>query len=255
MADIYKLPGSSYEELVKIIKAYSSSKNGVPVSLTELAQASGMDKTVISRNNGFLVQIKLVSEGNKKAATELCINLGRAYVLEMADQIAIAWNDIICNDDFLNRMISTIQIKGEMSKSEFINHIVFSSGNNNTNNARAGASAVIEILKLSQLIEEKEGMIVTGNGNTKPLGLQKTIFPEENLKVAEVVNKKNESTNRENASFETGYYIQSYTCETGKTAKFIIPEDATEDDLLAFSDMLDIVLKRKFKIKVNTREV
>lgn len=255
MIDIYKLPGSSYEELIKIIKAYSSSKNGTPVSLAELAQTSGMDKTIISRNNGFLVQIKLVSEGNKKAATELGVKLGRAYMLEIEEQIAMAWNDIVCNDDFLNRMISTIQIKGEMSKSEFINHIVFSSGNNNSNNTRAGASAIIEILKLTQLIEEKEGMIVAGSGNIRPLCLQKTVSPDETLKMVEVVNKKNESINRENAAPETGYYIQSYTCETGKTAKLIIPEDATEDDLLAFSDMLNIVLKRKFKIKINTREV
>lgn len=41
---------------------------------------------------------------------------------------------------------------------------------------------------------------------------------------------------------EVGYYVQAYTCESGKAAKFVIPEDATEDDLLAFYDMLNIVL-------------
>lgn len=32
-------------------------------------------------------------------------------------------------------------------------------------------------------------------------------------------------------------------------AKIIIPENASKDDLLALRDMLDIVLKRKFKLK------
>mgnify|MGYP001074251118 CR=1 FL=1 len=62
--------------------------------------------------------------------------------------------------------------------------------------------------------------------------------------------KNAENSIREIQNPEKEYYIQSYTCESGKAAKFIIPEDATEDDLLAFCDMLDIVLKRKFKIKM-----
>ena len=41
MAEMYKLPGSSYEELIKIIKAYSLGKSGVAVSLDELVQATG----------------------------------------------------------------------------------------------------------------------------------------------------------------------------------------------------------------------
>ena len=50
MSEIYKLPGSSYEELIKIIRAYAAaSKNGAAVSLAEVAQSTGMDKTIISR--------------------------------------------------------------------------------------------------------------------------------------------------------------------------------------------------------------
>ena len=55
MSESFKLPGSSYEELTKIIKAYSTGKIGVPMSLDAVAQTTGMDKTVVSRNNGFLV--------------------------------------------------------------------------------------------------------------------------------------------------------------------------------------------------------
>ena len=154
MADTYKLPGSSYEEIIKIIRAYGTAKNGVALSLADVAQASGIDKTIVSRNNGFLIQIRLITDGNKKSATETCINLGRAYGCGINDQIALIWNDIVKNDEFLNRMISTIQIKGKMSKQEFANHIVFSSSNNSTPSAKTGALAIIEILKLTQLMEK-----------------------------------------------------------------------------------------------------
>lgn len=249
MSDAYKLPGSSYEELTKIIRAYSNIKNGQALSLADLAQMSGMDKTIISRNNGFLMQLKLVTEGNKKSPTSICITLGRAYTMGIKEQISKIWFDIVKNDDFLNRMISTIQIKSEMSKQEFIKHIVFSSSNNNTNNARAGAAAVIEILKLTQMIEEIDGKIISG----KSMETHEEIIDECQLDCEEIDNldnKKYEVNNKENNLLEVGYYIQSYTCESGKQAKIIIPEDATDDDLLAFDDMLKIVLRRKFKLSL-----
>ena len=54
MSETYKLPGSSYEEFVKIIKAYATGKNGIPMTLDTVAQTAGMDKTIVSRNNLLL---------------------------------------------------------------------------------------------------------------------------------------------------------------------------------------------------------
>ena len=249
MSEIYKLPGSSYEELIKIIRAYAAtSKNGAAVSLAEVAQSTGMNRTIISRNNGFLTQIKLVSEGNKKIPTDLCMNLGRAYQLNIEDEIAETWNHIITNDEFLRRMISVVQIKGEIAKGDFINHIVYSSSNNNSNNTRAGAAAIIEILKIAKKIEEYDDRIKVGTGIVKKkVHVEPTVYSEEKTQV-ETEMRSEESVNRIVIP-ETGYYVQTYTCESGKAAKFVIPEDATEDDLLAFYDMLNIILKRKFKIK------
>ena len=38
-------------------------------------------------------------------------------------------------------------------------------------------------------------------------------------------------------------FIQSYICESGAIGKIIIPENATKDDLLAFKELLDIVVR------------
>ena len=246
MSDVYKLPGSSYEEIVKIIQAYAfTSRNGTPVSLGELVQSSRIDKTIISRNNAFLVQANLITEGNKKSPTELCMKLGRAYQMKIEEQIIELWNEIVQNDDFMNRMISSVQVKGEILKNDFINHIVFSSGNNSTSSIRAGASAIVEILKLTKLIDEHEGKICVGNGSFKKL--ETTIEKIDKNKDDNSV-PRSEQVMRESQIAESGYYIQAYTCESGKAAKLIIPEDATRDDLCAFSDMLNIVLRRKFKV-------
>lgn len=51
-------------------------------------------------------------------------------------------------------------------------------------------------------------------------------------------------------SDEADYITQSIPFASGKIARFIIPVDATEDDLLLLHDMLDVLLKRKFKLVV-----
>ena len=45
-------------------------------------------------------------------------------------------------------------------------------------------------------------------------------------------------------------HAQLIPIESGKIAKIIIPVDSTEDDLLMIRDMLDVILKRKFKIEL-----
>lgn len=44
-------------------------------------------------------------------------------------------------------------------------------------------------------------------------------------------------------------HIQIYTCESGKWAKIIIPENATKDDLADIKETLDVIIKRRFKIE------
>jgi hypothetical protein len=47
----------------------------------------------------------------------------------------------------------------------------------------------------------------------------------------------------------TNNHIQIYTCESGKWAKIIIPENATKDDLAGIKEMLDVIIKRHFQIE------
>lgn len=57
-----------------------------------------------------------------------------------------------------------------------------------------------------------------------------------------------QTDNVQNVSNEAEYITQSIPTQSGKVAKIIIPIDAEEDDLYMIKDMLDIILKRKFKL-------
>ncbi len=52
------------------------------------------------------------------------------------------------------------------------------------------------------------------------------------------------------AEGDADYITQSIPFASGKVARFIIPVDAGEDDLLLLRDMFDVLLKRKFKVKI-----
>jgi len=159
MSENYKLPGSSYDEIIKIIKAYATSKIGNPLSLEAVAQTAGMDKTIVSRNNGFLIQLGFISEGNKKAPTQVGSDLGRAYNLDMNEQIIDILQTAISNDEFLTRMLSAIRIRNGMEKSSFINHILYSAGST-AKGVRTGAGAIIDMYKAAGLVSEDDGKII-----------------------------------------------------------------------------------------------
>ena len=249
MSDVYKLPVSSYDELIKIIKVYGSGKVGVPVSLDDLVKSSGMSKTIISKNNGFLVQLGIVSEGNKKAPSDICKKLANAYSMNLQEQIVNIWREIINQDEFITKMISVIGIKGKLPKNDYINHIVFSSNCGSGAGYKAGAAAIIEILKIINAVCEYDGNIMVGDIDISNRDNEKT----DDLCVNHIVDSSNMMKDAISParveSVDTTFFVQQYTCESGKIAKFIIPEDATEDDLLGFRDILNIALKRKFKLK------
>lgn len=172
MAENFKLPGSSYDEFTKIILAYASGRSGQPMSLDVVAQYASMDKTIVSRNNRFLVQCGLVSEGNQKAATELGLKLGRAYKLKMNTEVSRIWRDLIENDEFLTRMLSAIRIRKAMEKIAFINHIVYSSGSTAGNKAKTGAATLVELLKVAGFVSEQDGQIIATDENNEVLELE-----------------------------------------------------------------------------------
>lgn len=256
MSDVFRLPGSSYKELQKIIQAYGASKKGVAVQLDELSQSSGAPSTVISRNNGFLVQVKLVTEGKKKSATDLGRKLASAYVNNIDDEVCRIWKEIVDADDFLTRMATTAKIKGEMDKTEYVNHIVYSSGITSSNNARSGAGTVIEIFKLIGAIEERDGKFTAMKVKqtaeiakvTDSLQTKSIIEMIDNTTVENNVNVMSQKNIVDN---KDEYIEQIYMCELGKTAKIIIPTDATNDDVYALRDLLEIIMKRKFKMKTD----
>ena len=167
----FPLPGSSYKELSKIIDAYSNISG--PTAPGPVGQLAVVHETVVSRNNKFLVAAGLIEGGQKKSCTALGTRLGRAIQHEQDEAIASAWKTVVEQTDFFQKIISAIRIRKGMEESALASHIAFTAGSAKNAYARAGAGAIIEILRWSGAVTADGGTLVaTNNGDiTTPADL------------------------------------------------------------------------------------
>ena len=157
MADEFNLPGSSFEELQKIIKGYSSSSDNV--SLESLAKLIGLGKTTISRSNKFLSEIGLISGGIRKSSTELGKNLGRALEHQQEGDSKRYWFQAVQTNESIAGLATTVRIQNGMTQDEFSEHVLYVSGQNNNSRNRTGARCIVDIFIAAGLLEEHEGKL------------------------------------------------------------------------------------------------
>ena len=158
MTEQFKLPGSSLEEVKKIIMGYADLDKAS--SRAEVSQATGVTGTTVSRNSKFLVSIGVVESGTKKAPTEIGKRLGRALTYEAEGEIQNILSEIVSGNEFLKNIVGAVRIRKGMDDSSLRSHIAYSAGAKKSKYTAAGAGAVVEILKLSGNLKDEDGKVV-----------------------------------------------------------------------------------------------
>lgn len=164
----FRLPGTSYEELSKIIQAYGELNR--EVSPGEVATVVGKPATEISRNNAFLVSVGVLQGGNKKGVTELGGNLARALRYSLSDEIARLWRHLVSDHDFIQKVLSAVRIRRGMERSSLVTHIGYSAGQTKTRATMTGASCLIDVLLSAELLDEADGKLVASSEQMAPVG-------------------------------------------------------------------------------------
>lgn len=167
-----KLPRSSYEELSKIIIAYSTLNRAC--SLDDIAHTSGIGKTNVSANNAFLANVEIIEGGNKKQITQKGLKLGRALEHEIEQEVPKAWKEVINESDFLTKMVQAVKIRKGMDSSQLENHIAFSSGEKKSKSVMTGARAVVDILLASEMLITDGDKLVANNSTNEPIEFQES---------------------------------------------------------------------------------
>ncbi len=161
MDDPIKLPSSSYEQLCRIIMGYAQINK--PASLSDISKRTGIGPTVVSGNNGFLLNIGVIEGGNNKSATATGKRLGDALSHDLEHEIALIYQDLIENNEFLKNLVGAIRIRKGMDEAALKAHVGYSAGAPKSSAVVTGTGTVVEILKRSGTIEERDGKLVAAS--------------------------------------------------------------------------------------------
>lgn len=165
MAAEFNLPGSSFEEIQKILKGYGHAPE--QVSLDQLSKIIGMHSTSISRNNKFLSDIGLITGGMKKTPTALGRKLGRALDHHQDVDARGYWKEAVQTNEKVAGLVTTVRIKGGMTEADFSGHILYVSGQKNTAGNKTGARCVVDVLLAASLLHEVNGELFVSSTEAK----------------------------------------------------------------------------------------
>lgn len=154
----FPLPSSSYKELIKIIQGYAQA--GTEVVPSDVARVIGMNETIVSANNKFLVAVGIVHGGRKKTMTSIGMELARALEHSQADEVSRQWRGIVDATEFLQKVIAAVRIRKGMDESSLEAHVAYSAGQPKTPRILAGAGAVVEILRVAGFLKEEGGNLL-----------------------------------------------------------------------------------------------
>ena len=153
--EMFRLPGSSYEELVNIIVAYGTrdeASNPGDVSKLDAAHQSS-----VSRNNAFLAAIGVLKGEREKLVTRRGRALAQALARKDRAETRRNWREIVSTNEFLQNVVAATKLREGMSYPTAQAYIAYAAGQPRNKPVMSGAGAIIEILKSAGLLEEEAG--------------------------------------------------------------------------------------------------
>jgi hypothetical protein len=163
----FRLPGSSYEELVNIIVAYGTRDEAARPG--DVGKLDSVHQSSVSRNNGFLTQIGVLQGESKKLITRR----GRALALALArkdgEEIRQNWRAIVATNEFLQNVVAAVKLREGMLYPTVQAYVAHAAGQPRNKPVMAGAGAIVEILKTAGLLREEAGeLVATFDGELDP---------------------------------------------------------------------------------------
>src|ERR671914_383069 len=154
----FRLPGSSYEELVNIIVAYGTRDEAARPG--DVGKLNAVHQSSVSRSSGFLSEIGVLQGETKKLIT----HRGRALALALArkDEAEIRrnWRTIVASNEFLQNVVAAVKLREGMLYPTVQAYIAHAAGQPRNKPVMNGAGAIIEILKASGMLKEEAGELV-----------------------------------------------------------------------------------------------
>lgn len=157
----FKLPGSGFEVITKILHAYAVA--GQNASLQDVAKKSGLDPTMVSRNNSFLLSIKAIEGGRQKSLTSTGKQLALAIGNSQENEAKLHWATLFRECEETKSAIEMIKIQRGIPKDQFAGRLASTFGVVADGSNKTGLNSIADILVHAHLIREEDGKYVVND--------------------------------------------------------------------------------------------
>jgi hypothetical protein len=154
----FRLPGSSYEELVNIIVAYGTRDESAGTG--DVGGLDSVHQSSVSRNNAFLAEIGVLQGEDKKQITRRGRTLAVALARKDRTEIRGNWRAIVSASEFLQNVVSAVKLREGMLYPTVQAYIAHAAGQPRNKPVMNGAGAIVEILKAAGMLREEAGELV-----------------------------------------------------------------------------------------------
>lgn len=157
VAPTFALPKAPLARIRQIVQIYGLAESALTGA--EAGSRLGIHATEISRNGKFLVGVGLLTAGQKRSATDLGRRLSAALSAEDVREICLCWRAVVEATPFLTERITTLRVRGSMSRAKFLDHIASTSGEPSNSYQKTGTKAVLDLLVDSGLVRDLDDTI------------------------------------------------------------------------------------------------
>lgn len=146
------LPGSSWETVKKIIRAFYAAQNQENVKLDQVAQLANVPRPVVSMNNNFLRTVGIVRDDQWKL-TDIGLRYATALQMNNDSMAAESLAATVRGNPVLSQLLQLLLARGEMKtdtfKAEALLRLIVSP----TDRQAAFVKPLLDMLQESKLIE------------------------------------------------------------------------------------------------------
>lgn len=243
-----KVPWNDCIEFVKTVSSF----NLKAVSYAEVAKKYGLNSPTAKSFTSKLSTCKqfgllTTSGGNTIQLTDTC----KRILFPTGEDVAPIMKACFGMPTLYTKLIATYDGKAIPSKDLLANILM---NDHKIQKSVKDNAAQVFIESAEQLGLIKGGILCYSdsevNEDPQPLQSMPEELPAESQGLQHPVSVLSGQSCLGSSSNESDFITQAIPFESGKIARFIIPVDATEDDLLLLRDMFDVLLRRKFKIDI-----
>jgi hypothetical protein len=156
------MPGGSWEQLKKIIRAYQAVGDQENPRVEDVSRLAGLQRSVVSGNNNFLRSAGFLQE-NENKLTPLGSRLATGLGLNNESLISGTLQEIIRAHGPLSRLVNMVKARGQMREDDLRAEIIMLAGLNENSRTLAFIKTVIDLLAEAKLIQQTaEGVFIQG---------------------------------------------------------------------------------------------